>query len=46
MSWNGPQEKGAMRKHREQKRREAEARNAATPVERTRRYRLEQERAA
>jgi hypothetical protein len=32
--------KGIMRKRRAQKRKEAEARNVATPIERTRRFRL------
>lgn len=32
--------KGIMRNRRAQKRREAEARNAKTPIERTRRFRL------
>lgn len=37
---------GAMRDHRETKRREAEARNAATKPENRRAYRREQENAA
>jgi hypothetical protein len=38
-AFHGPQGKGAMRRHREQKRLEAEERNAGTPVERRRAYR-------
>lgn len=48
-TWSGPQPgykdlgtrtKGIMRKRRDQKRKEAEERNARTPVERTKQYRL------
>jgi len=37
--FNGPQRKGATRDVRDEKRREAEERNAKTPLERTRQYR-------
>ena len=42
--WNGRQAEGAMRERRTHKRAEAEERNAATPIERTKRYRLTPER--
>lgn len=38
--WNGPAHRGAMRDLRAKKRAEAEARNAETPPERRRQYRL------
>jgi hypothetical protein len=37
--YSGKQFKGAAKQARERKRREAEERNAATPIHRTRRYR-------
>ena len=40
MTWNGRHGKGAMRAHREAKRREAQARNAETAHEDTRAHRL------
>jgi hypothetical protein len=40
--FTGPQYAGAMRDHRKDKRQEAEARNAVTPVERTAAYRRQQ----
>lgn len=39
MTWNGRHHKEAMRLHREQKRAEAEERNAKTPPERRRKFR-------
>lgn len=40
MSWHGSYGKGAMRAHRIAKREDAERRNAKTPPERRRAYRL------
>jgi len=40
MAFHGPQYPGAMRDHRQQLRKEAEARNTATPPERRRRTRV------
>ncbi len=40
MAWHGPYDRGAMAAHRNAKREDAERRNAATPPERTKVFRL------
>jgi hypothetical protein len=44
VTYHGPQSPGAAKRNRERKRAEAEARNAATPTERTAKFRRDRAR--